>query len=133
MPEADLAAFFAWLQAELGQFSQLLDSVADFGAYEATLVVAQSFQAAGCDHLKRLGRVNHNFPSLAKVRGAANDRLCKNVVTRFLMKFWIEGEGRALAFDEAVVGTHEVRWVFSLVVFSFPLFYVAYDFVYFVS
>ena len=49
------------------------------------------------------------------------------------MKFWIEGEGRALAFDEAAAGTHEVRWVFSLVVFSFPPFNVAYDFVYFIS
>ena len=86
-----------------------MDNVADFGAYGATLTVARSFQAARCDHLKRLGRVNHNFPSLEDVRGAANDRLCKNVVARFLTKFWIEGEGRALAFDEAAVGTHMVR------------------------
>ena len=68
--------------------------------------------------MKRLGRVNHGFPSLEDVRGAASDRLCKNVVAHFLMKFWIEGEGRALAFDEAAAGTHEVRWGFSLVVFS---------------
>ena len=67
MPEADPAAFSAWPQAELGQFSQLLDSVADFGAYGATLAVMRSFQAAGCDHLKRLGRVNHSFPSLEDV------------------------------------------------------------------
>ena len=86
--------------------------------------------------MKRLGRVNHSFPSLEDVRGAANDRLCKNVVTRFLTKFWIEGEGQALAFDKATAGTHEVRCVFSLVGFSSFLpfsFYVAYDFVYFVS
>ena len=40
------------------------------------------------------------------------------------MKFWIEGEGQALAFDEAVAGTDEVHWGFSLVVLpSFlPLF-----------
>ena len=55
---------------------------------------------------------------------------------RFLMKFWIEGEGRALAFDEVVAGTHEVCCGFSLVDFSsfFPFsFYVAYDLVDFVS
>ena len=53
-----------------------------------------------------------------------------------MTKFWIEGEGRALAFDEVDAGTHEVRCGFSLVGFSsvFPFsFYVAYDFVYFVS
>ena len=86
--------------------------------------------------MKRLGWVNHSFPILEDVRGAANDRLCKNVVACFLMKFWIKGEGRALAFDEAAAGTHEVRCGFSLVGFSsfFPFsFYVAYDFVYFVS
>jgi hypothetical protein len=76
------------VQAELGQFSQLLDSVADFGAYGATLAIARSFQAARCDHLKR-----HHFPSLKDVRGAANDRFCKNVVVHFLTKFWIEGRG----------------------------------------
>ena len=107
------------------------------GCYNgAALAVAWSFQAAGCDHLKRLGRVNHRFLSLEDVQGAANDRLCKNVVARFLMKFWIKGEGRALAFDEAVAGTHEVHCGFSLVGFSsfFPFsFYVAYDLVDFVS
>jgi hypothetical protein len=87
LPEADPAAFLAWLQAEVGQFSQLLDSVADFGAYGATLTIARSFQAAGCDHLKRLWWVNHNFPSIDDVRAAAEDRHCKNVVARFLMKF----------------------------------------------
>ena len=103
-----------------------MDSVADFGAYGPTLTVAWSFQAAGCDHLKRLGWVNHNFPSLEDVWGAANDRLCKNVVARFLTKFWIEGEGRALAFDEASAGTHEVRCGFSLVVVcrSFPFLFI---------
>jgi hypothetical protein len=36
------------------------------------------------------------------------------------MKFWIEGEGQALAFDEAAVGTHEVHCGFVVVVvFSF--------------
>jgi len=51
------------------------------------------------------------------------------------MKFSIEGEGQALIFHKAVAGTHEVCWGFSLVVFSSlsPFFYVAYDFVYFVS
>ena len=86
--------------------------------------------------MKRLGCVNHGFPSLEDVRGVASDRLCKNVVARFLMKFWIEGEGRALASDETVAGTHEVHCGFCLVVVfcSFPfLFYSTYDFVYFVS
>ena len=73
--------------------------------------------------MKRLGRVNHGFPSLEDVRGAASDWLCKNVVERFLTKFWIEGEGQALAFDNAVASTHKVCWGFSLVVFSsFPSF-----------
>ena len=86
--------------------------------------------------MRRHGQVNHSFPILEDVRGAANDRLCKNVVARFLTKFWIEGEGEALAFDKATAGTHEVRCVFSLVGFSsfFPFsFYVAYDLVDFVS
>ena len=100
-----------------------MDSVADFGAYGATLTITWSFQAAGCDHLKRLRRVNHNFPSLEDVQGAANDWLYKIVVAHFLTKFWIEGVGWALVFDEAAVGTHEVCWGFSLVVFlPFPPF-----------
>ena len=41
------------------------------------------------------------------VRGT-KDCLCKNVVVGFLMKFWMEGEGQALAFGEATTGTHEV-------------------------
>ena len=44
LPKADLAAFLAWLQAKLGQFSQLLENVADFGAYGATLDVARCFR-----------------------------------------------------------------------------------------
>ena len=68
--------------------------------------------------MKKLGWVNHNFPSLEDMRGAANDRLCKNVVMHFLIKFWIEGKGRALAFDEAAASTHEVHWGFSLLFFS---------------
>ena len=58
------------------------------------------------------------------------------MLSHFLTKFWIEGEGRALAFDEVDAGTHEVRCGFSLVGFSsfFPFsFYVAYDLVDFVS
>ena len=86
--------------------------------------------------MKRLGWVNHSFPSLEDVLGAANDQLCKNVVACFLMKFWIEGEGWALAFDEAAAGTHVVHCGFSLVDFSsffLFVFCVAYDFVYFIS
>ena len=43
LPEANPTTFSAWLQAELGQFSQLLDSVANFGAYGAALAFARSF------------------------------------------------------------------------------------------
>lgn len=86
----------------------LLDSVSDFGAYGATLTVARSFQVAGCDHLKKLGHVNHNFLSVEDVRGAAEDRACKNVCVRFLKKFWMEGGGQALAFGKAAAGAQEV-------------------------
>jgi hypothetical protein len=78
-------------KAELSQFSQLLDSVSDFVACGATLTVARSFQVTGCDHLKRLGCVSHNFPSVDDVRWAAEDCYCKNVVARFFTKFWMEG------------------------------------------
>ena len=64
LPEANVEAFKAWLFAEIIQLVPLLNSVSDFGAYGATLGVAHSFQAAGCDHLRKLGRVNHNFPSV---------------------------------------------------------------------
>ena len=87
LPDADPMAFSAWLQAELGQFVQLLNIVSDFGAHRAALVIAWSFQAVRCDHLKKLGHVNHNFPSVDDVRGISKDRHCKNVVVRFLMKF----------------------------------------------
>jgi len=43
LSKADPAVFSTWLQAELGPFSQLLESVADFGAYGAALTVARSF------------------------------------------------------------------------------------------
>lgn len=108
-PDADPAAFSVWLKAEVGQLVPLLDNVFYFGAYGATLAVARSFQATGCDHLKRLGRVNNNFPSVDDVRGAAENRACKNVCARFLKKFWMEGGGWALAFGEATSGAQEVR------------------------
>lgn len=91
LPDADPTAFSAWLQAELGQFTQLMNNISDFGAYGATLIVARSFQVAGFDHLKKLGCVSHNFPSIDDVHGASRDRLCKNVVVWFLTKFWMEG------------------------------------------
>lgn len=71
LPDADPVAFSAWLKAEVSQLVPLLDSVSDFGAYSATLTVARSFQATSCTHLKKLGCVNHNFPSVDDVRGAA--------------------------------------------------------------
>ena len=108
LPDADPSTFSTWLQAELGQFTQLMNNISDFGAYGATLIVVHSFQATGCDHLKKLGHVSHNFPSVDDVHGASGDRICKNVVAWFLTKFWMEGRGRALAFSEAASGTHEV-------------------------
>lgn len=42
------------------------------------------------------------------MRSVSGDQLCKNVAAWFLMKFWMEGEGQALAFNEAALGTHEV-------------------------
>jgi hypothetical protein len=44
------------------------------------------------------------FPSVDDIREAARDPQCKNVVVRFLRKFWSTG-GRALAFDVAAAGT----------------------------
>lgn len=64
LPDADPAAFSMLLKAEVGQLVPLLDSVSDFGAYGATLAIARSFQVARCDHLKKLGRVSHHFPSV---------------------------------------------------------------------
>jgi hypothetical protein len=83
------------------QLVPLLDNILDFGTYGATLSVARSFQAAGYDHLKRLGHINHTFPSVEDVQGVVEDRSCKNLCARFLKKFWMEGGGRALAFGEA--------------------------------
>lgn len=85
-----------------------MNNVSDFGAYGATLAVARSFQATRCDHLKKLGHVSHNFPSVNDVRGASGGHLCKNIVAWFMTKFWMEGGGRALAFSEVALGTHEV-------------------------
>jgi hypothetical protein len=80
-------AFLVWLKAELSQFSQLLDSISGFVAYGTTLTVARSFQVTGCYHLKRLGCISHNFPSVDEVRGATKDCYCKNMVAWFLTKF----------------------------------------------
>lgn len=92
-PEANPEAVLAWLKMEVGQLVPLLDNVSDFGAYGTTLSVARSFEAAGCDHLRRLGHVNHTFPSVEDVQGAVEDRSCKNVCAWFLKKFWMEGGG----------------------------------------
>lgn len=87
LPEVDPVAFLSWLKAEVSQLVPLLDIVLDFGAYGVTLAVARSFQAAGCDHHKKLGQVNHNFPIIEDVRGATKDRAYKNVCEHFLKKF----------------------------------------------
>ena len=79
LPEADPEAFSTWLKAEVGQLVPLLDNISDIEAYGATLAVAHFFQVTGCDHLKKLGRISHNFPSVEDVREAVDDRYCKNV------------------------------------------------------
>ena len=90
----------------------MLDSVSDLGAYGAALIVAWTFQAPGYDHLKKISQVSHNFPSVDDVREAVRDPQCKNVVVRFLKRFWTQARGRALAFDVAAAGTHEVLFEF---------------------
>jgi hypothetical protein len=100
-PEANPEDVLAWLKRQVSQLVPLLDNILDFGTYGATLSVARSFQAAGYDHLKRLGHINHTFPSVEDVQGVVEDRSCKNLCARFLKKFWMEGGGRALAFGEA--------------------------------
>lgn len=85
--DADPMSFSTWLKVDVGQLVPLLDNVSDFGAYGATLAVACSFQAIDCDHIKRLGHVNHNFPSVDDVRGATKDQASKNACVRFLKKF----------------------------------------------
>jgi hypothetical protein len=67
LPDANPMVFLVWLQAKLGQFAQLLNNVLDFGAYGAAFAVVWSFQATRCDHIKRLGCINHNFPSVDNV------------------------------------------------------------------
>lgn len=87
LPDANPMAFLAWLQAKLGQYTQPLNNIFYFGAYGAALAIAWSFQATRCDHLKKLGHANHNFPSVNDVPGTSKDHLCKNVVAHFLTKF----------------------------------------------
>ena len=112
LPKADPVAFLEWLRAKVGQFEKLLDSISDLGAYGAALGIAPTFQAAGCDHLKKIGRVSYKFPSVDDVRESVRDPQCKNVVVRFLKRFWTQAEGHALAFDVAAAGTHEVLFKF---------------------
>jgi len=78
--EANATAFSSWLTAEDGHLLPLLDSVLDFGAFDATLGVTHSFQANGCDHLKKLGLVKHNFPSVDDLRGLPRIELARTFV-----------------------------------------------------
>ena len=80
LPEANTVAFSSWLSMEVGHLLPLLDSVLDFGAFGATLGVTHSFQATGCDHLKKLRRVKHNFPSVDDVRGLPRIELTRMFV-----------------------------------------------------
>lgn len=125
LPEDDPAAFLEWLRAEVGQFEKLLDSVSDLGAYGAALAIARTFQAASCDHVKKIGRVPRKFPSLENVHEAARDPLCKNVVVWFLKRFWMQSRNRALAFDVTAAGTHEVFFgIFVMFGFLFILLFL---------
>jgi hypothetical protein len=91
LPDANLDTFSEWLCTEVVHFERLLSGVSDLGAYGATLGLTRTLQAAGCDHLKVLGKPPHRFPSVDDVREAVQDPLCKNVVSLFPKK--ILGEG----------------------------------------
>ena len=69
LPEPSVQGFSEWINSKVGQLLLVLD----FGAFGAALGVVRSFQAACCDHLKKLGRVNHKLPTLDDVRRAAQD------------------------------------------------------------
>jgi len=76
------------------------------------------------------GHISHNFPSVEDVRGAAEDHYCKNMVVRFLKKFWMEGGGRALAFGMAVVGTQEVLGFLFCCFFLFWSFWFSFAYIF---
>lgn len=109
LPEADPIAFSNWLSAEIGQFERLLSGMLDIGAYGASIGLARTLQTLGCDHLKTIGKPSHKFPSVDSVHRAINDDLCKNVVSRFLKRFWEKG-GRDLTLDVGVAGSQEVMF-----------------------
>jgi hypothetical protein len=104
----------------------LLDGILDLGAYGAAIAIVWTFQAASCDHLKKIGRVPHKFPSVDGIHEAVRDPQCKNMV-RFLRKFW-STRGQALAFDVAAVGTHEVLLGFCIIIFPICFCFVPYYF-----
>lgn len=107
LPDADPVSFSDWLSMEHGQFDQLLSGMLDIGAYGAAVSLARMFQELSCDHMKAVTRPPHKFPKVDDVRGAINDDLCKNVVSRFLKRFWEKG-GRTLALEISIAGTREV-------------------------
>lgn len=79
------------------------------------------------DHLKRLGKVNHFPPTVDDVQRSAQDRACLNMARSFLKRFWVDGRGRVLAFEEAAKATWEVKCFFlvvSLFLLVLSLFYV---------
>lgn len=86
----------------------LIENAADFGACAAALGLARTFQVAGCDHLKKIKRVNHVFPDIDDVRKSKDDNIFKNVANCFLKRFWMDGGGRVLAFEEAAEATRQV-------------------------
>lgn len=96
VPEADPALFSDWLSNEIGQFQLLLQGALDVGAYGAGLGLSCALQQLGCKHLKTIGKPPHRFPKPDVVRAAVNDDICKNAVSRFLLRYWEKG-GRDLA------------------------------------
>lgn len=80
LPEPSVQGFSEWINSEVGQLLLVLDNISDFGASGAALGVVRSFQAACCDHHKKLGRVNHKLPTLDDMRRAAQDQACQNIV-----------------------------------------------------
>lgn len=108
LPEASPKAFCSWLQSEMGLMPSLVANATDFGAFADALTVAHMLQDLGCDHLKKVRWPNHVFPMVGEVRSSKMDSACKNVAIHFLTRFWMDGGGHVLAFEEAAEATRKV-------------------------
>lgn len=109
LPESDPAAFSDWLTTEIGQFELLLRGALDISTYGAAIGLSRTLQELGCDHLKTVGQPSHKFLKLDSVHDAVHDNVCKNAVSRLLLRFWRKG-GWALATSIGAAGTLEVMF-----------------------